>query len=177
MITIRNYVEADWPAVWPIIGDVFREGETYAFPPDISEAKAHDTWTKTPAETYVAEDDAGRIVGTFYIKPNQPGRGSHVCNCGYIVLKNARGRGVAALMCEESQRLALDLGFRAMQYNLVAATNTGAIRLWKKQGFHVVGTLPKAFKSKTLGYIDALVMYKELIPKMNPAETDYYSVP
>lgn len=162
MIIIRSYDTSDWPAVWPMIRTVFREGETYAFPPDISEKHAHDAWIKTPAETYVANDD-NRIVGSFYIKPNAPGLGAHVCNCGYIVLKNSRGQGVASLMCETSQKLAVAMGFRAMQYNLVVATNTQAIRLWRKHGFHVVGTLPRAFRSKTLGYVDALVMYKELI--------------
>ena len=103
------------------------------------------------------------IFGTYYIKPNQPGLGAHVCNCGYIVSENARGQGIASSMCEHSQQVAVDLGFRAMQYNLVVSTNEGAIRLWKKHSFQVVGTLPNAFNSKSVGYVDALVIYKELI--------------
>jgi hypothetical protein len=34
--------------------------------------------------------------------------------------------------------------------------------LWKKLGFSIVGTLPKAFRHKRLGYIDAYVMYQLL---------------
>jgi hypothetical protein len=34
--------------------------------------------------------------------------------------------------------------------------------LWKKLGFSIVGTLPKAFRHKRLGYIDAYVMYELL---------------
>lgn len=159
---IRKHQESDWNQVWPIIEKVFRAGETYAFSPEITEQEAHKVWIEIPQETYVAIADDGKILGTYYIKPNHPGLGSHVCNCGYIVSENARGKGVASRMCEHSQQVAEQLGFRAMQYNLVASTNESAIRLWKKLGFDIIGILPKAFKSKSAGYVDALVMYKEL---------------
>ena len=159
---IRKFQETDWIDVWPIIEKVFRAGETYAFSPDITENEAHKIWIETPAETYVAVDEKDGILGTYYIKANQPGLGSHVCNCGYIVSETARGKGIASSMCEHSQHIAIHLGFRAMQYNLVVSTNEGAIRLWKKLGFQVIGTLPKAFNSKNIGYVDALVLYKEL---------------
>lgn len=148
--------------MWPIIEEVFRAGETYAICPEITEQEAHKVWIEIPQETYVAIADDSKILGTYYIKPNQPGLGSHVCNCGYIVSENARGKGVGSRMCEHSQQVADELGFRAMQYNLVASTNESAIRLWKKLGFDIIGILPKAFKSKSAGYVDALVMYKEL---------------
>jgi ribosomal protein S18 acetylase RimI-like enzyme len=159
---IRRYQEKDWDHVWPIIRKVFRSGETYAFSPEISEQAAHDVWIEKPQETYVLTGNRNAILGTYFIKPNQPGLGSHVCNCGYIVSDDARNQGAAARMCEHSQHVAVDLGYKAMQYNLVVSTNKGAIRLWEKMGFHVVGVLPKAFLSKSAGYVDALVMYKEL---------------
>ena len=163
MMEIRKYREDDWSQVWPIIESVFRAGETYTFSPDITEQEAHNVWIQLPKETYVATDRNNSIVGTYYIKPNQPALGSHVCNCGYIVAESARGQGVASRMCEHSQKMAVKLGFRAMQYNLVVSTNKGAIRLWEKLGFQVIGTLPKAFNSNSSGYVDALIMYKELI--------------
>ncbi len=159
---IRKYQEPDWQQVWPIIKKVFRAGETYAFSPDISEQDAHKVWVELPQETYVVIDNNDAILGTYYIKPNQPSLGAHVCNCGYIVAETARGQGVATSMCIHSQQTAVELGFRDMQFNLVVVTNEGAIRLWKKLGFQVVGVLPNAFNSKRDGHIDALVMYKEL---------------
>ena len=159
---IRRYQESDWIKVWPIIEKVFRAGETYPYSPEVTEKDAHKTWIESPQETYVAVGKDCQIQGTYYIQPNQPKLGSHVCNCGYIVSENYRGKGVASSMCEHSQQVAANLGFRAMQYNLVVSTNEGAIRLWKKLGFQVVGNLPKAFKSKSIGYVDAFVMYKEL---------------
>ena len=95
-------------------------------------------------------------------KTNQAGPGSHVCNCGYMVSTNARGKGLATSMCEHSQRIAAELGYKAMQFNFVAVTNEGAVRLWKKLGFETVGRLPMAFNHPTHGYVDALVMYKWL---------------
>jgi len=65
-------------------------------------------------------------------------------------------------MCIHSQQEAIENGYRAMQYNLVVSTNEGAIRLWKKHGFEVIGTLHNAFRHKRLGFVDALVMYKQL---------------
>jgi RimJ/RimL family protein N-acetyltransferase len=159
---IRKFQEDDWSQVWLIIEPVFRAGETYAYSPDITEEDGHKVWIELPLETFVTIDGDNRIVGTYYIKPNQPGLGAHVCNCGYIVAENARGKGVASTLCGHSQEMARTLGFNAMQYNLVVSTNTGAIRLWQKLGFQLIGLLPKAFNSKKQGYVDACVMYKEL---------------
>ncbi|NER52264.1 MAG: GNAT family N-acetyltransferase [Symploca sp. SIO1A3] len=94
--------------------------------------------------------------------PSHSGQGSHVCNCGYIVAEAARGKSIASAMCKHSQQEAVKLGFRAMQYNLVVSTNTGAVRLWQKLGFEIVGTLPEAFLHPSLGFVDAYVMYKKL---------------
>jgi L-amino acid N-acyltransferase YncA len=162
MIKIRPFEETDWTATWQIIEPVFRAGDTYAFSPDITEEAAHTVWVETPSATFVAVDQNNEIFGTYFIKPNQPALGAHVCNCGYVVAENSRGKGVASEMCEHSQREAISQGFRAMQYNLVASTNGGAVRLWKRQGFQVVGTLPKAFRHHQLGFVDAYVMYKQL---------------
>jgi ribosomal protein S18 acetylase RimI-like enzyme len=164
MITLRKFEPADWPAVWALLEPVFRAGDTYAFPTDISAAEAHGLWIEAPAATFVAQDDGGTIIGTYYIKANQPGAGSHVCNCGYIVGERARGQGVATVMCEHSQREAVRRGFRAMQFNFVVSTNEGAVRLWQKLGYDIVGTLPGAFKHPTQGFVDAFVMYKRLVP-------------
>lgn len=158
---IRLYEEQDWPQVWGVLEPVFRLGQTYAFPMDISESEAHKAWVETPQQTFVIEID-GQVVGTYYIKPNQPGQGKHVCNCGYIVAGPWRGRGIATQMCSHSLAEARALGFKAMQYNLVVSSNSDAVHLWQKMGFEVAGRLPKAFKHPQLGYVDALVMFQWL---------------
>ncbi len=163
MFDIRPWTKSDWEATWAILEPVFRAGSTYPFSPEITEAEAYTAWIDTPARTYVVVDEMQSVLGTYYLKPNQPCLGGHVCNCGYIVSESARGRGVASAMCEHSQREAIAQGYRAMQYNLVVSTNEAAVRLWKMHGFEIVGTLPKAFKYAEVGYVDAFVMYKQLV--------------
>ncbi|MFT4176791.1 MAG: GNAT family N-acetyltransferase [Luteolibacter sp.] len=145
-----------------MIEPVFRGGTTYAYAPDITEEEAHKVWVELPLATFVMEEE-GEILGTYYLKPNQPGLGNHVCNCGYLVSGFARGRGIASRMCEHSQIEAVARGFRGMQFNLVVSTNTTAIRLWQKLGFETIGTIPGGFRHAELGEVDAHIMYKRLV--------------
>src|SRR5262249_30358527 len=136
---IRSYSPEDWDGVWAILEPVFRTGDTYAFPRDISPADAHAAWTTAPKQVFVAVDEStGQFLGTYYLKPNFEGAASHICNCGYVVAEQARGRGVAARMCAHSQEEAIARGYRAMQYNLVVSTNAGAVHLWTKMGFAII---------------------------------------
>lgn len=167
-LSIRLFEDSDWHKVWSLLEPIFRAGETYAYSPLITAAEAKVVWVQVPQETYVASL-ADSIVGTYYLKPNQPELGAHVCNCGYAVSPEARGRGVASAMCVHSQVRAAEIGFKAMQYNLVVITNAGAIRLWERHGFEKLAQLPAAFRSQTQGYVDALVMYKLLDPGLRKA--------
>ncbi len=163
MISVREFTDDDWPAVWSLMEPVIRAGDTYPYALDMDEAGARHMWLEVTEKAYVACDDDGAILGTYYIKPNQPELGAHVANCGYMVGTAARGRGVATLMCEHSQEEAVRLGYRAMQFNLVVATNAPSVHLWKKMGYDVVGRLPGAFNHAELGYVDAFIMYKVLV--------------
>lgn len=158
---IRLATNTDWPGIWPILREAFATGDTYPFPPDIAEDDARRAWMEIPQATYVAEDD-GVILGTYYLKPNQPGLGAHICNAGYIVASMARKRGLGRTLCAHSLDEARTLGFRGMQFNLVVATNEGAVRLWKDMGFAVIGTVPGAFNHREHGYVDALILYQDL---------------
>lgn len=160
---IREATREDFERIWPIFKEVAQAGDTYAYPRDIGKDEAARLWMDAPRKTYVCEAD-GRLLGTYYLKTNQPGPGAHVCNCGYMVASNARGRGAATAMCEHSQEQARRLGYRAMQFNFVAASNETAVRLWTRLGFATVGRLPGAFLHPSRGYVDALVMYKTLAP-------------
>jgi ribosomal protein S18 acetylase RimI-like enzyme len=161
---IRRAPDKDFDAIWPVFQAVVVKGDTYAYPTDTDRQTAYQLWMQAPHSTYVYEEN-GRILGTYYLKTNQAGPGDHVCNCGYMVAADARGQGIASQMCEHSQAVARELGYRAMQFNFVASTNAGAVRLWRKHGFDIVGRLPGAFHHPEQGYVDALVMYKSLSPR------------
>jgi GNAT superfamily N-acetyltransferase len=158
---IRTAQEMDRAAVWAMLEPVFRAGDTYAIDPEIPESDALAYWFGPERTVFVAEED-GQILGTYYIVRNRKGGGSHVCNCGYITAEAARGRGVARAMLSHSLNEAPRLGFRAMQYNFVVATNTRAVDTWIKAGFDIVGRLSGAFLHPAQGYVDALVMYRTL---------------
>ena len=161
MMEIRLATAEDADGIWALLQPVFRAGDTYAIDPQITRDAALAFWMGQAA-CYVAVDD-GAIIGTYYIKTNQQGGGAHICNCGYIVAQHAQGRGVAATICAHSQQSAAAMGYRATQFNLVLASNTGALRLWTRLGFATVGVIPDAFDHPTLGLVDAHVMYKSLI--------------
>jgi ribosomal protein S18 acetylase RimI-like enzyme len=159
MIKIRRAETVDFEEIWPIIYEAFMKGDTYSFPPDTSKEEGFHIWMKTPLATYVALENE-RVVGTFYLKPNQPGLGSHICNAGYVVSSIARGKGIGRCMCEYAIKEAISFGFKGMQYNFVVSTNQVAVELWKKCGFNIVGTLYNAFNHRERGFVDAYIMYK-----------------
>ena len=158
---VRPAVATDDDAIWRILEPTLRAGETYVLPRDMSRQAALAYWRSPGHAVFVAED-AGEIVGTYYLRANQQGGGAHVANCGYMTAGPAQGRGVAQAMCEHSLGEARQRGFRAMQFNFVVATNGRAVQLWERCGFAAVGRLPGAFRHPRLGPVDALIMYRAL---------------
>ena len=160
-LSIRPARPRDFAGIWAIFRAVVAGGDTYAYAPDTTMTEARRIWMEPPAAPYVAEQ-AGRIVGTYALRPNQPGLGDHVANCAYMTHPEARGRGVGGAMCEHSLAAARECGYSALQFNFVVASNEGAVRLWQKHGFEVVGRVPRAFRHRTLGPVDVLIMHRAL---------------
>lgn len=164
-IRIRPATDDDFNAMWTIFQAHVAEGETYAHGMATCREDAYDYWFAPAATPFVAvrEQAAGkRVLGMYKLQPNQVGRGAHVANASYMVSPNARGAGIGHLLGEHSIGEARRLGYLAMQFNYVISTNSAAIHLWKRLGFAIVGTLPKAYRHRRLGYVDAYVMYKLL---------------
>jgi ribosomal protein S18 acetylase RimI-like enzyme len=153
-------VDAD--SVWAILEPMIRAGDTYTLPRNMSRQEALEYWFAYQHEVFVAELDT-RVLGTYFLQPNQLGGGSHVANCGYVTAPWATGRGVAREMCSHSLDGARERGFKAIQFNFVVSTNQRAVALWQSFGFEIVGRLPGAFLHPTAGYVDALVMYRSLL--------------
>lgn len=158
---IRAFEAEDWPAVWRIIEPIVRAGETYPQPMDMPEDAARIWWVDEHRAVFVAES-GGSIVGTYYLTDNKPGLGAHVANAGYMVATESSGRGVGRAMGVHSLDAARGLGYLALQFNLVVATNLASLKLWDALGFARVGRLPKAFRHSRAGLVDAYVMYQWL---------------
>jgi GNAT superfamily N-acetyltransferase len=161
MLEIRPATSDDHASIWSIIGPVIRAGDTYTLPSNMTESEAVLYWMGSDHHPFMAEEN-GRALGTYYLRPNQLGGGSHVANCGYMTHQSAQRRGVARAMCEHSLHEARRLGFSAMQFNFVVSTNVHAVQLWLSMGFEEVGRLPFAFRRPTGALVDALVMFRTL---------------
>jgi GNAT superfamily N-acetyltransferase len=160
-VNIRLATEADWPTLWSIISAVIRTGDTYTLAPDSTEGDARKYWIDDVLETWVAEED-GELIGTYVLRANQRGLGSHVSNVGYMVRPGHAGRGIGWQLGQHSLAHAKALGFEAVQFNAVVSTNTRAVELWKRLGFSIIGTVPKGFRHQTLGLVDLYIMHRFL---------------
>jgi ribosomal protein S18 acetylase RimI-like enzyme len=184
MLEIRKAVKADQDEVWKIIQTVIATGDTYVFAPDSPKEKMLDYWFGEEKETYVAvwsetqqireeleNEDLfilhpssfiPQILGTFFLKANQPDLGSHICNAGYMVSPEAKGQGIGRRMAEFSLPEAKRLGFQAMQFNFVVKSNEVAVKLWLSLGFEIIGEIPAAFQHAQNGLTNALIMHRKL---------------
>ncbi|UTV30540.1 GNAT family N-acetyltransferase [Photobacterium atrarenae] len=158
---IREMTKEDFAAFWPCFESVIKAQETYAFDPEMNFEAAYQLWCATPLKAFVFVE-GGQVLGSYYIRANGMGPSNHICNCGYMVTEAAQGKGIARQLCEHSQQIAIELGFEAMQFNSVVSTNTVAVKLWQKLGYQIIGTIPRAYRHKQLGYVDSYIMHKQL---------------
>ena len=109
---------------------------------------------------YNPEDN--EIVGLYILHPNNVGRCGHISNASYAVKKNKRGQHIGELLVKNCLVKAKELDFKVLQFNAVVATNTSALKLYKKLGFTQLGIIPKGFLLKDGTYEDIIPHYIEL---------------
>ena len=161
MIELRKVEDGDKPAIWQIIKAVIAGGDTYVFAPDAPEDEMMAYWFTPDKHNYVAVLD-GDVVGTFWLRANQPGLGAHVGNAAYMVSPHATGKGIGKQMALWSLDEAKRLGFTAMQFNFVVRSNTVAVKLWQNVGFEIIGEIPDAFNHSKNGLTNAYIMFRKL---------------
>jgi L-amino acid N-acyltransferase YncA len=162
VVRIREYIDSDWPSVWPIFREVVTAGETYTFDPDWSSEQAREVWVEAPPGQTVVACDGSRVLGTAKMGPNRPGPGAHVATASFMVATDARGRGVGRALGEYALAWAQAQGYAAMQFNAVVESNHAAVRLWQDLGFQIIGTVPEAFAHPTLGRVGLHIMHRRL---------------
>jgi ribosomal protein S18 acetylase RimI-like enzyme len=159
---IRRADESDWQQIWPFWHEIVAAGDTYAYPPDIDSAAGRALWFGVPPEqTWVAELGS-ELVATYHLGPNHAGPGSHIANASYMVSAGVRGLGIGRTMVVHSIEQASEAGYRGMQFNAVAASNLGAVRLYSDLGFEVVGRIPGGFRHPSQGFVELLIMFRPL---------------
>jgi L-amino acid N-acyltransferase YncA len=159
---IREYADADWPAVWDIFREVVAAGDTYAYDAGWSSEQARGVWVEAPPGHTVVACDGPRVLATAKMGPNRPGPGSHVATASFMVSGGARGQGLGRALGEYALSWARGRGYAAMQFNAVVESNRAAVRLWQALGFQIVGTVPEAFEHPTLGRVGLHIMHRRL---------------
>jgi L-amino acid N-acyltransferase YncA len=159
-VTIRPYQPDDLEHVQSILNQIIERGDALVYDSALS-AEETRRWIESYAICNVAVM-GGRLVGAYVLKPNQSGRGLHVSNATYMVAAEARGHGIGRLLGEHSLKTAKDMGFSAMQFNAVVSNNNGAVVLWQKLGFTIIGTVPQAFRHANGRLVDLHVMHRFL---------------
>jgi len=158
-VQIRRAVDDDFDAMRRIEEAVLAGGDAYVVDPGSPPEDTRAYWLGSGVVSFVALDGEA-VVGRRVA--NWPGRGSHVANASFMVSPTAQGCGIGKALGLHCLAEARKAGFVAMQFNFVVSTNTGALALWQQLGFKIVGTLPQAFRHKTLGLVDACVMYRRI---------------
>jgi len=158
---VREFNDDDWPQVWPIVREIVRAQETYPYDPDMTEEQARQTWIETSPGLTVVAVDRGRVLGTAKMGTNRAGPGAIVSTASFMVAAADRGRGVGTALCRFALEWARDRGYVGMQFNAVVESNHSAVELYRRQGFEVVGTVPRAFAHPTLGRVGLHIMYHE----------------
>lgn len=160
-VDIREFDEADWPQVWPIIQEIIQAEETYTYDPAMTADQAHGTWIEQPPARTVVAVDGDRVLGTAKMGPNRPGPGAHIATASFMVAADARGQGVGSALCRHALTWAKAAGYAGMQFNAVTESNHAAVGVYRKLGFTIIGTVPRAFAHPTLGRVGLHVMYCE----------------
>lgn len=162
-MTIRKADKTtDYEKVWEIFSNVVKSGDTYAYDPATKKESLQQLWFGDNMDTFVVVDEHDNVIGTYFMKPNQPGLGSHIANCGYMVHPLHHGKGIGQLLGEHSIRYGRERGYRGIQFNFVVSTNVVAVRLWQKLGFNIIGTTPLGFRHRELGFVDTYIMFMQL---------------
>ncbi|KAL6055348.1 N-acetyltransferase aca1 [Balamuthia mandrillaris] len=157
--------EEEHEVVRAMLNEVIEEGMTYPQREVLDPQEFREYFLK--ADAFVARLVEGgespyEVVGTFYIKPNFPGRCDHICNGGFIVKPAYRQLGIGRAMAEHFLDFARRLGYRAAMFNLVFATNLPSLRLWRSLGFKEIGIVPRAGELANGRFVDAHQFYYDL---------------
>ncbi|MEH2046553.1 GNAT family N-acetyltransferase [Nostoc sp.] len=150
-----------------LLNVVILEGKTYPQKQPLSPTEFSAYWLSKDAfvvRTSVVDPThkPQEILGAFYLKPNFPGRCSHICNAGFIVQPGLRSQGLGRFMGEAMLSIAANLGYEAVMFNLVFETNIPSITLWQSLGFEIIGRIPGVAKLENGQVVDALIFYHTL---------------
>lgn len=158
---LEPFAQKDEDGLYEIFQDVVNSGTQ--FPYECSSTQEfHRQFFNPQGQVFVCRSQTDEVIGGFYMKSNFCGRSNHIANAAYMMRDTYRGKGIGSLLVKASLHLAKDLGFNAMQFNMVLSQNTTAIKLYQKIGFKIIGTIPQGVRNPDGSYQDGYIMHRNL---------------
>lgn len=161
-IQIKPYTKADAKDAAAIWNEVVEEGAAFPQKEILDEATGNEFFESQSFTGLAYDEESGEFTGLYILHPNNVGRCGHICNASFAVKSEVRGQGIGETLVKHCMKKAEELGYGVLQFNAVVATNTAALRLYKKLGFVQLGTIPKGFLMKDGHYEDIIVHYHML---------------
>ena len=162
---IREAADGDWPRIWPFFEEIVADGQTYAYPEDLTVDAARPLWMEPPPSHVVVAEKDGVLLASAKMGPNRPGRGAHIATASFMVNPDHQGRGAGRALGIYALEWARAAGYHGMQFNAVVETNTAAVRLWQSLGFEILAMVPEAFNHRERGLVGLYIMYQRLSPE------------
>lgn len=159
--TLTVFEEKDLNDLYEIFKEVVDSGSQFPYACS-SMQEFHKQFFTPDGQVYVCHSLKGEVIGGFYLKANYSGRSNHIANAAYMIRNSFRGKGIGSLLVKASLHLAKNLGFEAMQYNLVLSQNKIAIKLYEKLGFSIIGRIPQAVRNPNGSFQDGFMMHLQL---------------
>lgn len=160
-INIRLATFTDLDDIWRLWKEIMDQKIYYPYDESYTRKDIEKIWINLNNNCYVAEANE-KIIGAYILIDNQPGYGNHIANAAYMVDAKFRGHKIGKRLCAHSLIAAKEIGYKAMQFNMVVSTNISAIKAWLANGFEIIGTIPEAFRHFEKGYVDAHIFYRKL---------------
>ena len=162
MIRIEKYSNESIKAAIEIWNDIVEDGVAFPQMEPLTETTGNEFFNSQSFTGIAIDSETDEIVGLYILHPNNVGRCGHISNASYAVKKDKRGQHIGEILVKDCLKKAKELGFRILQFNAVVATNTSALKLYKKLGFTQLGVIPKGFLLKSGSYEDIIPHYIEL---------------
>lgn len=160
-ITLTSFKQEDEHHLYDIFKDIVDSGVEFHYESS-SIQEFYCQFFSPKSQVYVCRSLEGEVIGGFYIRPNLSGRCNHIANAAYMIKNTYRRRGIGTLLVKASLEIAKNIGFQAMQFNMVLSQNVIAIRLYLRLGFKVIGIIPQAIRNSDKSYQDGYIFFRTL---------------
>lgn len=161
-IKVKAFQKGDAKDVVAIWNRVVCDGVAFPQETPFSDEEGERFFSEQTYTGVAYRENTGEIVGVYVLHPNFVGRCSHIAFSAFAVKDTARGMGVGEALVTDCKKTARSFGFKAIQLNVVVASNKAALGLYKKCGLSPIGCIKNGFRLPNGEYEDIIPHYVSL---------------